>query len=198
MARIKPLETEDLDPMLKPAVDNYLKRGGYVANSFRTMARRPKVAKAYDDLRDALMDSLTIPRTLRNLMFHIMSYEAGCRYCQAHSIGSLAHDPDVPPEKLDAIWEYETSPHYSDAERAALRFAQASACVPNAVTDREFDDLKQHYSEDQIVEIVAALSLGAFINRWNDTMASELEDGPRSLAETVLGPKGWEVGKHAG
>lgn len=198
MARIEPLAVDDMDPMLKPAIDSYMKRGGHVANSFRTMARRPKVAKAYDDLRDALMDSLTISRTLRNLIFHIMSYEAGCRYCQAHSITSISKDPDVSAEKLDAIWSYDTSPLYTEAERAALRFAQASAAVPNAVTDADFDALKEHFSDDQIVEIVAVLSVGAFINRWNDTMASELEEDARTVAESLLGSKGWEVGKHAG
>lgn len=198
MARIKPLDVEELDPMLIPSVDAYLKRGGHVANSFRTMARRPKVAKAYDDLRNALMDSLTISRTLRNLMFHIMSYEAGCQYCQAHSITSIANDPDVSAEKLDALWDYDNSPLYSDAERAALRFAQASAAVPNAVTDDDFDELKKYYSDDQIVEIVAVLSVGAFINRWNDTMGSELEENPRTVAQNLLGSKGWDVGKHAG
>jgi uncharacterized peroxidase-related enzyme len=198
MARIKPLDVEELDPMLQSSVDAYLKRGGHVANSFRTMARRPKVAKAYDDLRNALMESLTIPVTLRNLMFHIMSYEAGCRYCQAHSITSISKDPDVSPEKLEALWEYDSSPLYSDAERAALRFAQASAAVPNAVTDEDFEALKEFFTDDQIVEIVAVLSVGAFINRWNDTMGSELEESPRAMAEKLLGAKGWELGKHAG
>ena len=198
MARIKPLDVDELDPMLTPAVDAYLKRGGHVANSFRTMARRPKVAKAYDDLRNALMDSLTISKTLRNLMFHIMSYEAGCQYCQDHSISSIANDPDVSAEKLEALWDYDNSPHFTDAERAALRFAQASASVPNAVSDGDFDELRKFYSDDQIVEIVSVLSVGAFINRWNDTMGSELEEKPRAVAENLLGSKGWSVGKHAG
>lgn len=198
MARIKPLDVDELDPMLNASVEAYLKRGGHVANSFRTMARRPKVAKAYDDLRNALMDSLTISKTLRHLMFHIMSYEAGCRYCQAHSITSIANDPDVSAEKLDALWEYDSSPLYTDEERAALRFAQASAAVPNAVTDEDFDELKKYFSDDQIVEIVAVLSVGAFINRWNDTMGSELEENPRAVAQNLLGAKGWDVGKHAG
>ncbi len=198
MPRIKPLDIEDIDSDLQPAVQAYLERGGYVANSFRTMARRPLVAKAYDELRNAVMTSLTIPKTLRHLMFHIMSYEAGCRYCQAHSINTIAADPDVSAEKLDAIWEYETSPLYTDAERAALRFAQSSAMVPNGVTDEDFDELRKHFSDDQIVEMGAVLSLGAFINRWNDTMASELEEKPRAKAESLIGGKGWEVGKHAG
>jgi alkylhydroperoxidase family enzyme len=125
-----------------------------------------------------------------------MSHEAGCRYCQAHSINFLKSAPDVPPEKLEALWEYETSPLFDAAERAALRFAQASAQTPNAVTEDDFAALREHFNEDQIVEIVAVLAVGAFLNRWNDTMATALEAPPRDFAETTLGAKGWSVGKH--
>ena len=79
-----------------------------------------------------------------------------------------------------------------------MRFAQASAAVPNAVTDEDFEALKKYFSDDQIVEIVAVLSVGAFINRWNDTMGSELEENPREVAQNLLGAKGWDVGKHGG
>ena len=70
--------------------------------------------------------------------------------------------------------------------------------VPNAVTDEDFAPLREFCSDDQIVEMGAVLSLGAFINRWNDTMASELEEKPRAKAQNLIGSKGWEIGKHAG
>jgi alkylhydroperoxidase family enzyme len=53
---------------------------------------------------------------------------------------------------------------FSDAERAALRLARDSA-VPNATTPAHFEDLRRHYSERQIIDLVAAISLFGFLNR---------------------------------
>ena len=50
----------------------------------------------------------------------------------------------IPPEKEEALWEYETSPLFSAAERAALRVAQGAAQVPDAVTDDDVAELKRY------------------------------------------------------
>ena len=131
------------------------------------------------------------------MMFHVMSASAGCAYCQAHSIRLLSRWEDVPAEKIAALWDYETSPLFDDSERAALRFAQSAGAVPNAVTDEDVEDLRRYFTEEQIVEMVAALAYGAFLNKINDTLATVLEDPPRETAERILGQRGWAVGKHA-
>jgi hypothetical protein len=56
--------------------------------------------------------------------------------------------------------------------------------------------MKQHYDDGQIVEIVATIALFGYLNRWNDTMATELEPLPRQVAERAIGASGWEPGKH--
>ena len=58
------------------------------------------------------------------------------------------------------------------------------------------EDLARHYTEKQIVEIVSVISLFGFLNRWNDTMATTLEDKPKSFATNSLASSGWEAGKH--
>jgi len=103
----------------------------------------------------------------------------------------------IAAEKENALWEFETSPLFSAAERAALRVAQGAAQVPNAVTDADFAELKKHYSEAQIVDIVAVIALFGFLNRFNDTMATQLEGSPIEAGERYLAERGWTVGKHA-
>jgi hypothetical protein len=68
--------------------------------------------------------------------------------------------------------------------------------VPNATTPAHFEDLRRYYSERQIIDLVAVISLFGFLNRWNDTMATQLEEPPRQIAEQVLGRHGWNIGKH--
>jgi uncharacterized peroxidase-related enzyme len=196
MARLTPLNVEDLPEELAPAAEGYLKTMGNVPNSFRTMARRPQIAQAYANLQKAIMASLTIPTELRSLMFLLQSQNNGCLYCQAHSVSALSKHPDVAPEKLAALWEFETSPAFDESERAAMRLALAVSSHPNAASDADFDALKEHFSEGQIVEIVASLSIGSFLNTWNDTVATQLEGASAAVAQDKLGARGWDIGKH--
>jgi hypothetical protein len=57
--------------------------------------------------------------------------------------------------------------------------------------------LNSHWSPEAIVKITAVVSLFGFLNRWNDSMGSALEDLPISKGEARLaGTTGWSVGKH--
>jgi alkylhydroperoxidase family enzyme len=123
----------------------------------------------------------------------VASRAAGCGYCMAHT-AHTATRVGIPPEKEEALWEYETSPLFSAAKRAALRVAQGAAQVPNAVSDDDFAELKRYYTEAQIVDIVAVIAL---LNRFNDTMATELESSPIAAGQRFLAARGWTVGKHA-
>ena len=107
-------------------------------------------------------------------MAQIASTATGCLYCQAH-FGGIAELMDTPIEKVEALWEYQTSPLFSEAERAAFDFAIAAVQIPNAVSDEHFQQLKEHYTEDEIVELMGPLMHTAFLNRWNDTMGTQLK-----------------------
>lgn len=66
-----------------------------------------------------------------------------------------------------------------------------------AVARREhFADLRKHFSDDETTELVGVISVFGWLNRWNDTMATELETEPAAFAEKNLGMRGWRVGKH--
>jgi alkylhydroperoxidase family enzyme len=102
----------------------------------------------------------------------------------------------VEQKKLDEVWNYQTSPLYTPAERAALDVAVAAGCVPNAVTDETFAELRKHWDDEQVVEIVGVIALFGFLNRWNDTFATPLEEAPLHFGETHLADQGWDAGKH--
>lgn len=196
MSRVQPLKREYLKE-LEPFLSATESRMGFLPNSQLIMARKPKLLQAFTQLGAAVNDpSNKTPRALRTLVGHIVSRSAGCQYCVAHT-GESAHNASVEDRKIAAIWEYETSPLFSDAERAALRFAQSAGSVPNAVTDEDFVALRKHFSDEGIVELVAVVSYFGFLNRWNDTLATELEASPLGFAERTLAAAGWRAGKHA-
>ena len=123
------------------------------------------------------------------------SKAAGCRYCQAHEAVD-AKMRGVPDEKIAAIWNFERSSLFSDAERTALRFARDASVVPNEVTPAHFEDLRKHWDDGEIVEMLAVVGLFGFLNRWNDSMATDLEDVPMIFASRTLGDGWGGPGKH--
>lgn len=196
MPRIPPLPTESVRELENLLADSQ-SRMGFLPNSQLIMARRPELLRSFVALASAINGpSSTIDPQLRNLVSQMASRAAGCGYCMAHT-AHTAGRVGVPDAKEDALWEYATSPLFSEAERAALRLAQAAAQVPNAVTDADFAELKRYYTDAQIVDIVAVIALFGFLNRFNDTMATELESSPLEAGQRFLSQKGWTVGKHA-
>lgn len=195
MPRMQPLPPETT-PELKAHFDFFLGTLGFTPNSVLTMQRKPKLVMAFAHLNAAVMDPAgDVDLGFRRLIGYVVSKVAGCLYCQAHTLLG-AHNFGVSDEKLADVWTYASSPHYSERERLALDFALAASSQPNAVTDEQFLALHAHWSEGEIVEILSVVAMFAFLNRWNDTMATPLEMRPIEVAQRALGAQGWDVGKH--
>ena len=196
MAHLDPLPREEL-PQYEALFERYDRIRGFLPNSILTMGRRPNIADAFMQLNQAILYEGTVTEQLKMLISLVTSAATGCRYCQSH-MTNLSSVYGASDEKIQAVWSYQTSPLFSDGERAALDLAFHAAQVPNLVTEAHFDAVKQHFNEAEIVEIVAAISLFGYLNRWNDTMATDLEAPPAEVAERAIGSIGWDAGKHAG
>lgn len=194
MARIPPLTAEELKAR---NIDlSFIGTDFHeLPNSVPTLAYRPDILKASGTLWAAIMHQGTVDKGLKWMVGYLASMSAGCQYCSAHT-ATGAHGNGVSAEKIEAIWDYETSPLFTDAERAAFRLAQNAGQVPNAVTDENFDDLRPYFSTEELVEIVAVIALYGFFNRWNDSIGTQLEKTPRTFAEDHLAGHGWQVGRH--
>jgi len=169
---------------------------GFCPNSVLTMQRRPAIAKAFINLNKAVMENHgKVTAEQKRLIGYLTSAVAGCRYCQAHTI--LAADRyGGSDERLAAIWDFRASELFSSGEKAAFEFALAAASIPNAVNDQIAAELHEHWSDDEIVEILGVISLFGYLNRWNDSMATSIEDGAVNSATQHLQDAGWEPGKH--
>lgn len=197
MTRITPRRREEV-PELEDVFERAERALGFVPNSFFVMARAPGIARAFSRLsREVIGVPGKAPLALKRMVAYMASRTVGCQYCSAHTAEAAAEIDGVPAEKIEAIFEYETSPLFTDAERAALRMAQLAATVPNEVADEDMDELRRHFDDDQIVELVAAVCLFGWLNRWNDTMATDLEVRPLAFGDAHLRQSGWTPGKHA-
>ena len=194
MANMLPLRRGE-HPELEELFRLYDETLSFVPNSLFTMARRPEILRAFSELITQIWRTGTVPVGLKPLVAIVASTAAGCQYCQAHETVD-AKMRGVDEAKIAEIWDFERSPSYSEAERVALRFARDASVVPNAVTPEHFEDLRGHWDEGEIVEILAVVGLFGFLNRWNDSMATDLEEVPAAFAGRTIGPHGWEPGKH--
>lgn len=195
MPLVEPLP-EDHNPDLVDLIQFFRGPLGTVPNSVLTMQRRPAIARAFTELNKAVMENRgRVTAEQKRLIGFVASQTAGCRYCEAHTILAAERFGST-RERLDAIWDYAVSPHFTDAEKAAFDFALAAASVPNAVTPEIAAALKAHWTDDEIVEILGVVALFGFLNRWNDSMATTLEAIGISAGERNLAPHGWNRGKH--
>lgn len=185
------------DPGLDDVFSRFNCVGAIIPNAILIMQRRPKILRAYVQMMGAVSDQETseVDIGFKRLIAHVTSRAAGCRYCMSHT-AALALGSGIDDVKLDAVWEYRTNPLYTEAERIALDVALAAGGVPNGVTDEMFAKLREYWSDGQIVEIVAMIALFGFLNRWNDTFATPLEDEALAIGQKYLAPHGWEAGKH--
>ncbi len=195
MDRVAPVSEAEMRELFQP-FDAVKESAGFVPTSMFVMAHRPALLQGFSSIAGAVLGPGTVDGGLKQLVAYVSSRTAGCMYCQAHT-GHAAHSQGVPEAKIQAVWEFETDGQFDEAERAALRIARDAAVVPNAVTDDHFVALRKHYNDEQIVEIVGVIALFGFLNRWNDTMATGLEESALVFAGETLAPGGWEAGKHA-
>ncbi len=200
MPLVNPLPS-DHDPEVAKLTEFFNTTLGFAPNSVLTMMRRPAIAQAFTALNKAVMENHgRVSSELKRLIGHIASTTAGCRYCEAHTIRAAARfgeQEGKATQRLHDVWQFENSNLFTEPERAALDFARAAASVPNDVTPAVQERLKQFWDDGDIVEITAVVALFGYLNRWNDSMATQLEPAARQDGEQWLTQRNWVVGKHS-
>ncbi|MDX2427052.1 MAG: carboxymuconolactone decarboxylase family protein [Cycloclasticus sp.] len=197
MSRMKPLSIDDCqDAELKKDFLHFINTLGFVPNSLLTMQRVPAIAKSVIQMNKAVFAANgQVDVGFKRLIAHMASQAVGCQYCKAHTSVSATRF-GISEEKMRDVYNYNNSPLFTDKERVALDYALAAASVPNDVTDELYQRLNSHWNDEEIVEILGVIGMFGFFNRWNDSMATPLEEEPLAAAEHLIADKDWSVGKH--
>lgn len=197
MSRMEPLPIEACeDPELRATMEHFVNTLGFVPNSLLTMQRVPAIAKATVQFNKAVFGpDGRIDLGFKRLIANAASAASGCQYCRAHTAVSASRH-GIDDEKIAALFEYRTSPLFSEKERIAIDYAMAAASVPNAVTDEMYEALAEHWTEEEIVELLGVVCMFGVFNRWNDSMATPLEDEPLAMGDALLSDSDWTPGKH--
>ena len=195
MPLVTPIDISD--PSVKELVKFFNETLGFCPNSVLTMQRRPNIAKAFIELNMAVMENHgQLTSEFKRLLAFVSSNTAGCRYCQAHTIRAAERYGST-SKRLENVWDFKNQDVFTDAEKAALQFAQEASMVPVNVAEDTEKLLHVYWSDDDIVEIMGVIALFGYLNRWNDVMATSLEGDAKTSGQDLLKGISWVPGKHA-
>lgn len=162
----------------------------YIPNGVLAHMVVPEIGKAALNLMFAVLKlESRVSVELKMLIANMTSYAVGCTYCQTNTYEATRNMGNR-NEKLEKMWEYRTSPLFSDAERAALDLALAASRSPSEVTDELRDNLKKYFDQAECAEIMATIGVFSYFQKWNDTNGTVLEPHVVDIVETELLGKG--------
>ena len=189
---VHPLKSDNKE--LNKLIDFYNETLGFCPNSIKTMFMRPPIAYAFINLNKAVMENKgNVTSKIKRLIGYLTSTVTGCNYCRAHTIRA-AERYGSNLDQLNEIWDFRKSKRFNKKEKAAFEFAIAASSIPNKVDEQISSELKKYWDDGEIVEILGVISLFGFLNRWNDSMGTPIEDGALESGKAYI--KDWHPDKH--
>jgi AhpD family alkylhydroperoxidase len=138
----------------------------------KIMAHNPRFLLPYAQMGTFAQGKTELPGETRQLAMHLVSHLNSCAWCVDFG-SAIAQKQGWSAEKMHHVLDYRTHPLFTDAERAALAFAEEATQVGARVSDETFEELHRHYSDRQIVELAAAVAAENFFNRMNASLGVE-------------------------
>ncbi|MBW4026691.1 MAG: peroxidase-related enzyme [Acidobacteria bacterium] len=152
--------------------ERYMRTRGNVPNMFRTMAHRPEIFETMIAHFEAILNTGTVPTRLKELLIVRTSQLNRCEYCLG-SHTQIAAKLGWTRDQIDNLADYASRDDFSPAEKAALSLAEKMTLDANNIPDEDFAHLREFYDEGEIVELMAAIGLFNYFNRFNNALQLE-------------------------
>jgi len=174
---------EKFDPRLKPVVEPYKKRMGFLPNALKLYAHRPEIAETLWKLNSNIMrdPSSTLNQLLKRKLAAVACSINGCAYCTAHSCAMLKKPPNagfegwgMSEQELQDIITGDMEPK-NELERVCFDYVRAASEDPTAVPDELLQRMKKHLSPPQIVELACVVGFWKFYNAVHDSLHIPVE-----------------------
>jgi len=183
MNRIEPKDISN-SPEFKDFISTSTKLMGFLPIDALIMAHCPQMLDGASSMIKSILSNGTVDPGLKRMIGFITSQAAACEYCSAHTSYAAIRN-GIDKEKFKAIWDFEASILFEENEKAALQFALKAGMHPNQTQEADFDRLKKYFSTEEIVEIVFTISMYAFLNKFNSSMRTKIEDEPSKIFKEV-------------
>jgi len=172
MSRVSRLDRTEVTPEIAALFDKVFAQRGNVPNMFRVMAHRPEIFATMQAHFGAVLNTGTVSTKLKELIIVRTSQVNATPYCLAsHTV--LARGLGWSDDQLCNLADWPHRDDFSPAEKAALRLAETVTRDAHAVSDQQFAELSSFYSEGEIVELLCAIGLFNYFNRFNNALQME-------------------------
>lgn len=172
MPRISRLNRNEVPVAAVAIYDRYLRDRGNVPNMFRTMAHRPEIFETIIAHMEAVLNTGTLPKALKELVIVRTSQINRTPYCLA-SHSQIARRLGWSDEQLAALHDLDHATCFTEREKVALHLAEVMTRIPHNYSDEDFARLRSFYSEGEVIELMAAIGLFNYFNRFNDLLGME-------------------------
>lgn len=175
MARVRDVEIHEVPEDVRPVYERFAREYGPFMNQVKVFAHRPPALKHIMGLLLAFADEALLPKRYLEIALVVVSKLNACEYCVIHHAPRLV-DQGVGAEAVEHILD-DVVPGFDDLDHLVRDYAVKVTNDFHRIRDKTFEDLRQHFTEEQIVELTLRIALCGFFNRFNDTLQIGVEDG---------------------
>ncbi len=175
MARVRDVALEEMPAEIQPVYRRFAEDYGPFLNQVKVFAHRPTAVKHVMGLLLELADDAVLPKRYLEIALVVVSKLNECTYCVAHHAPRLV-EQGLSADQVAHILDDQV-PGLDRLDLLVRDYAVQVTTKPQYIRDAIFDQLKQHFSEAQLVELTLRISLCGFFNRFNDALQIGMEDG---------------------
>jgi uncharacterized peroxidase-related enzyme len=172
MSRISRLKRNEVPPNAVAIYDRYLRDRGNVPNMFRTMAHRPQIFETIIQHMEAVLNTGTLPKALKELVIVRTSQLNRTPYCLT-SHTTIARKLGWSEAQIKTLPDAAGSTEFTEREKVAIHLAEVMTLDAHRYSEADFARLRRFFSEGEVVELMAAIGLFNYFNRFNDLLEME-------------------------
>ena len=174
MARVRDIELNEAPEEISLIYKKFIESYGPFANQAKVFAHRPIIFKHMMSMLMEIADKPIIDKRYLEIAIVSVSAVNRCDYCVAHHAPNLISE-GLSEITIDNILE-DDCPGLNRLDLLVRDYAVQITKDHNRVQDKQFEELRKYFSEEQMVELTFRITLCTFFNKFNDVMQLEMED----------------------
>jgi alkylhydroperoxidase family enzyme len=76
-------------------------------------------------------------------------------------------------EQINDLANFDKRADFTEKEKVALRLTEKMTLDPHGVDEGQWSEIRRHFDEGEVIELLAAIGLFNYFNRFNDVLRME-------------------------